>query len=171
MLIQHFSDAGEAGSPLRPVRCRKRLPFRRRGDRLLSVKVGEECRHGGLLCCLAVTAERIDERLHLAGVEPQSVAEGTAVEVDLSVGAFHLNNAQLAAASWTAAFSVPIALGFGQGAGERAWASTGPFRDPSQFSGIQPDAAAIHATVNLDAVELEPDERFIANRAHLYKAV
>jgi len=117
-------------------------------------QIREKTRHRAFLAFV----ERRDERLHLSAVEPQTVAVRTAIDLQRIVGP-EMDHPQPPVATRTLPFTMLLALGpvsrpvqsFAESAGRNA----GCLGDRFQLAGVEPNAPAINAAVELDAIELE----------------
>jgi hypothetical protein len=68
--------------------------------------------------------------------------------------------------AWTTASATAAGAGQLQGAVQWSGWDTAKFRHEFQLAGIEPRAPALRAVVDLDALELDDDQRFMALGAH-----
>jgi len=105
--------------------------------------------------------KRADQRFHLTGIEPQSVPGRTAVQL-YQGRSLDLDNLQLAVATRATPLPVPRAPCSIQHARYLARGRSGPTGDQLQLPGIQPNPATIDTAIDLDAIEFESNQWFMA---------
>ena len=127
----------------------------------MAEQITEKLRHRGVVSvCVFLYQGR-----QLAGVEPHAMPSGTQVDFH-GRGLTGGDAAHFSPATRAAPLAAPPGAGLLERLVQRSRRSAGQFHDQFELSGVEPCPPAIDAVVQLNAVQLDDDQRLATVRTH-----